>query len=124
MNDPIDASTDKLVIPLLFAIMMETAAPSLGAPDLVVNGISSSPPLIIIDPAKIVEHLAAVVTITLGASREDLRREGNLLSPESHADTVQRCTRFASDSQVALYIQKEIVTGSDVVEDGSLDNGK
>ncbi|KAK9422351.1 putative Dynein heavy chain [Seiridium unicorne] len=99
--------------------MMETAA--LGPQDPVANGISSPSSLVMIDPDKVVEHLAAVVTIALGATRQDLEREGNLLSPASHADTVQRCTRFASDSQVALYIQKEIVSALDVA-DGPLDN--
>lgn len=98
--------------------MMETAAPQ----EPIANGISSPTSLVTIDPDKVVEHLAAVVTIALGATHEDLEREGSLLSPENYADTVQRCTRFASDSQVALYIQKEVVLGANIA-DGPLDNG-
>jgi dynein heavy chain 1 len=103
--------------------MMETAA-SPGPPqEPLTNGVTPpSPTFIAIDPTKVVEHLAAVVTIALGANREDLEKEGNLLSPSNHADTIQRCTRFAADSQVALYIQKEIAPASDV-PDGPVDGG-
>ncbi|KAH6659609.1 dynein heavy chain [Truncatella angustata] len=102
--------------------MMETAASPLGHQEPTANGISPSS-LVMIDPDKVVQHLAAIVTIALGASRQDLEREGNLLSTENYADTVQRCTRFASDSQVALYIQKEIVSSLDLdLADGPLDN--
>jgi dynein heavy chain 1, cytosolic len=98
--------------------MMETVGSPLGAQDPMANGLSSPPsPLASIDPSKLVEHLAAVVTIALGATREDLERNGNLLSPESHADTLQRCARFASDSHVALYIQKEIVPVTEEAQD-------
>ncbi|ETS83032.1 Dynein heavy chain [Pestalotiopsis fici W106-1] len=98
--------------------MMETVGSPLGAQDPMANGVSSPPsPLASIDPSKLVEHLAAVVTIALGATREDLERDGNLLSPGNRTDTLQRCARFASDSQVALYIQKEIVPVSEEAED-------
>jgi dynein heavy chain 1, cytosolic len=100
--------------------MMETAPSPLGAHEPVANGISS--PLASIDPGKLVEHLVAVVTIALGATRDELEQDGNLLSSANHSDTVQRCVRFASDSQVALYVQKEITPASNV-EDGPLDNG-
>ncbi|KAJ1333646.1 dynein cytoplasmic 1 heavy chain [Microdochium nivale] len=60
-----------------------------------------------VEPSLVLEYLAAVVSIALGSTREELERTGSLLSPELHDDTLQRCSRFASDSQVALYIQKE-----------------
>lgn len=60
-----------------------------------------------VDPELVLEYLAAVVSIALGSTLEELERPGSLLSPGLHEDTLQRCSRFASDSQVALYIQKE-----------------
>lgn len=98
--------------------MMDPVASPLTPQDSVANGVSTSSPFTAIDPALVVEHLAAVVTVALGAARSDLEQEGNLLSPSQYADTVQRCTRFANDSQVVLYIQKEILTTSDIVADG------
>ncbi|KAI0132222.1 dynein heavy chain, N-terminal region 1-domain-containing protein [Xylariales sp. AK1849] len=102
--------------------MMETVASPLTPQEPISNGISPSSSLIAIDPNKVVAHLAAIVTIALGASREDLEGDGNLLSPSNHTDTVQRCTRFATDSQVALYIQKEIVPTSADIPDGPVEN--
>ena len=61
-----------------------------------------------IDPAMVVGHLIDVLEVTLGASSEDLESPGSLLSKAKRSDTVQRCTRFASESQVVLYIQKEL----------------
>ncbi|KAI9871266.1 MAG: hypothetical protein M1830_003131, partial [Pleopsidium flavum] len=61
------------------------------------------------DPSLVVHHLTELLQITLGASREDLEGPGSLLSKSKYTDTVQRCTRFASDSQVALYVRKDVV---------------
>ncbi|KAI4602866.1 Dynein heavy chain, cytoplasmic [Pestalotiopsis sp. 9143b] len=96
--------------------MMETEGSPLGPQDSTANGTAPPSPLTGIDPSKLVQHLAAVVTIALGATREELEREGNLLSPANRADTLQRCVRFASDSQVALYVQKEILPVSEEAE--------
>ena len=60
-----------------------------------------------IDPNLVVEHLVDVLAITLGASREDLEAPGSLLSRSRRSETIQRCTRFALESQAVLYIQKE-----------------
>lgn len=78
------------------------------------NGIASNP-FTTIDPTLVVEHLAAVLEITLGATRKELENVGSLLSKSRHSDTVQRCTRFATESQLALYVQKDLVS---VAEDG------
>lgn len=94
--------------------MMETAPSPLSPQESTANGIS--PSSLAIDPDKVVEYLAAVVTIALGATREDLGRDGNLLSPAHHADTIQKCIRFAGDSQVVLYIQKEVESRPDVAD--------
>jgi len=63
-----------------------------------------------IDPNLVVDHLVDVLAITLGASREDLETPGSLLSRSRRSETIQRCTRFALESQVVLYIQKEYVS--------------
>ena len=81
---------------------MEVLSPGQGA-----NGRSPPSPLqTVIDPDLIVRHLVDLLEITLGASTEDLEGKGSLLSEAKRPDTIQRCTRFASESQVALYVQK------------------
>ncbi|KAL9102708.1 MAG: hypothetical protein Q9163_002170 [Psora crenata] len=74
-----------------------------------VNGHAPSPATSSpIDPDLVIRHLIDLLEITLGASTEDLEGKGSLLSDAKRKDTVQRCTRFASESQVALYVQKDI----------------
>ena len=73
-----------------------------------------------IDPLTVVEYLASVLEITLGATRKELESFGSLLSPDSRAHTVQRCSRFASENQVALYVTKDIASAG--VLDGVIDN--
>ncbi|KAL6719365.1 dynein heavy chain [Lecanora helva] len=81
---------------------MEVASPGQGA-----NGRPPpSPTSPVIDPGLVVRHLVDLLEVTLGASTEDLEAKGSLLSEVKKQDTVQRCTRFASESQVALYVQK------------------
>lgn len=93
---------------------METVAAPV-APDLDgPNGVSPSA-VGAIDPTIIVKHLVSAVEITLGATREDLERPGNLLSTANHADTIERCTRFASESQCALYVQKGLAQSAEEV---------
>jgi dynein heavy chain 1 len=86
------------------------------------NGVSS-PAFNIIDPSVIVEHLASVVSIALGATRAELESPGSLLSSANHQDTVHRCSRFATDAQVALYIQKD-VEPLDGIADGPSGHGE
>ncbi|KAK0701769.1 dynein heavy chain, N-terminal region 1-domain-containing protein [Lasiosphaeria miniovina] len=71
------------------------------------NGIASTP-FATIDPARVVEHLAVLLEAALGATRDELEAPGSLLSKARYSDTVQRCSRFALDVQVALYIQKDL----------------
>lgn len=63
----------------------------------------------IVDSTVVIEYLASVLQITLGATRYDLENLGSLLSKGKYSDTAQRCARFATESQTALYVQKEIV---------------
>ncbi|KAL9029741.1 MAG: hypothetical protein Q9196_002047 [Gyalolechia fulgens] len=62
-----------------------------------------------ISPDAVINHLTDLLEITLGASPEDLENYGSLFSPSRKQDTLQRCARFASESQVALYVQKDII---------------
>lgn len=100
---------------------MEAVASPLGLQSPGTNGISPSA-FITIDPNLVVDYLASVVTIALGATRDELERPDNLLSKANYADTVQRCSRFATDAHVALYVQKD-VKPSDDIADGPVDNG-
>jgi dynein heavy chain 1 len=72
-----------------------------------------------IDSTVIVDHLTKVLEITFGATREELERPGSLLSRELKPSTIQRCTRFASENQVALYVTKDISTEE---TDGEVDD--
>jgi dynein heavy chain 1 len=73
------------------------------------NGLAASSPLPLADPSVVVQHLTEVLQVTLGALKKDLESAGSLLSKAKYSETVQRCTRFASEAQVALYAQKELV---------------
>ena len=72
-----------------------------------------------VDPILIVEYLAKVIEITLGAARKDLENGNSLLSKGRYQDTISRCTRFASENQVALYVTKDIASAGGL--DGSID---
>ena len=78
------------------------------------NGVVPlSNPFTSIDPNLVVHHLTDLLQITLGASRRDLEGPGRLLSKARYADTLQRCARFASESQLALYVQKDTLAPSE-----------
>ena len=66
----------------------------------------------------LVQHLADLVEVTLGASIDDLQRPGSLLSITERSDTARRCTRFASESLVAIYVQKTLADIQQVNGDG------
>ena len=92
---------------------MEVASPGQG-----VNGNPSPVPSIAaIDADLVVRHLVDLLEITLGATTEDLETGESLLSEGKRKDTIHRCTRFASESQVVLYVQK--VIGSIDVPNGT-----
>ncbi|KAF2010197.1 cytoplasmic dynein-like protein 1 heavy chain 1 [Aaosphaeria arxii CBS 175.79] len=68
---------------------------------------SPTPPAI--DPQIIVDYLEKVLDVNLGASEQDLRAPGSLLSPSKLHDTLQRCTRFALETQTVIYVLKDRV---------------
>lgn len=82
---------------------MEVASP--GVP----NGVPPPEALAVVDSGALIQYLTEVLRVTLGAQESDLESAGSLLSPDRHHETVQRCTRFAAEPQVALYVQKDIL---------------
>ncbi|KAF2733638.1 dynein heavy chain [Polyplosphaeria fusca] len=66
---------------------------------------SPTPPTI--DPQIIVDYLEKVLDVNLGATEQDLRAPGSLLSSSKLQDTLQRCTRFTLESQTVVYIVKD-----------------
>ncbi|KAI9815391.1 MAG: hypothetical protein M1826_002067 [Phylliscum demangeonii] len=57
----------------------------------------------------LLDYLVALLQTALGASREDLESDGSLLAQRNLYETEQRCTRFATDAQVALYVNKAVL---------------
>lgn len=87
------------------SLLDSTASPSGNG----ANGVGTST-FPSIEPKVLVDFLASVLEITLGATRDDLERTGSLLSEAQYSDTAQRCTRFASEShQAVIYVQKDAV---------------
>ena len=84
------------------------------------NGVSSPGQASMVDSGAVVQYLTEVLQVTLGALKTELESAGSLLSSSKYHDTVQRCTRFATESQVALYVQKDLVASeeSNVADDG------
>lgn len=87
------------------------------------NGVSTPTPASLVDSSAVIHYLVEVLQVTLGALKIELEGAGSLLSAEKYEETVQRCTRFASESQVALYVQKDIV-GSEVTNGTDDGEGK
>ena len=97
---------------------MEVVSPGANGHALSSNSVTT------IDPNVVIQHLADLLEVTLGASAEDLESPGSLLFASKRNDTLQRCTRFASDSQVALYVLKDLILTDPTDSDnhGSLGN--
>ena len=72
-----------------------------------VNGTLTAPTPTVVDPQAIIRYLSSVLEVTLGATEEELKDLGSLLHESNIEDTVARCTRFALESQVALYVLKQ-----------------
>ncbi len=76
-----------------------------------------------LDTVAIVEHLASVLQITLGALRADLEARNNLLSPSKKHDTLQKCTRFALEPQAAVLYVRQDKTEADQPNGEDRDDG-
>ncbi|KMU78781.1 dynein heavy chain [Coccidioides immitis RMSCC 3703] len=77
------------------------------------NGLAPPTTFPTTDPTIVVQHLAEVLQGTLGALRKDLESTGSLLSTSKYSETLQRCSRFASESQTAIYAHKEVAEVED-----------
>jgi dynein heavy chain 1 len=86
------------------------------------NGVATAP-FAAVDPSRVVDHLAVLLEAALGATRTELEAPGSLLSKTRYPDTLQRCTRFAVDTQVALYIQKDLAP-TNRLENGDTDESR
>ncbi|KAK2843924.1 hypothetical protein FQN49_005943, partial [Arthroderma sp. PD_2] len=82
---------------------MEVASPGAS------NGLPSPTVSMTADPEVVLHYLAEVIQGTLGALRKDLESTGGLLSQARYSETLQRCGRFASEAQIALYAHKDTV---------------
>ena len=83
------------------------------------NGVLSPDDAPHLDPQSVIDYIKDVLQVTLGASEEDLTNDGSILSPLRRSDTIQRCTRFAQESQVALYVLKEhLESNKDALSNG------
>ncbi|KAJ8607590.1 hypothetical protein MRB53_040174 [Persea americana] len=63
-----------------------------------------------VSAADIINYLVSVLKITLGATESQLKSKGSLLEPAVREETISRCTRFALESQTAIYITQDTVT--------------
>ncbi|KKK13667.1 dynein heavy chain [Aspergillus rambellii] len=83
------------------------------ASSAVSNGVPAAPQGALVDSNIIVQYLVEVLQVTLGALKSELESPGSLLSKPKYNETVQRCARFASESQPALYVQKDLIASED-----------
>lgn len=77
------------------------------------NGVSTPDTATLVDSGAVIQYLTEVLQVTLGALKSELETAGSLLSAARYNETVQRCTRFASETQVALYVQKDIAAAEE-----------
>ena len=63
------------------------------------------------DPILVLEHIARLIETNLGAARRELEAVGNLLSQSNQNQSLERCSRFVTEPQVALFGQKDLREG-------------
>ena len=71
------------------------------------NGVSPNSAVSAVDPLDVLEHIASLIQSMLGAARRDLEEVGCLLSKAKHAESLNKCARFANEPQVSLFAQKD-----------------
>jgi len=69
------------------------------------------------DAEPLLKHISDVLSITLSANQNELEASGSLFSRARLAETTTRVTRYATESQTALYVQKDVVL-SDTLDGG------
>lgn len=72
----------------------------------VANGTPTAPAPSTVDPQLIIKYLSSVLEVTLGATEDELKGNGSLLSSDAIDETISRCTRFAIEQQ-PLYVVKQ-----------------
>jgi dynein heavy chain 1 len=78
---------------------------------------SSSSLLPAFNPSDLVDHLTKVLSITLGATEQDLKANGSILSEARYLETLSKCSRFAAEPIVALYASKDVLEKEPPPED-------
>lgn len=71
------------------------------------NGVASPLPQDVTDPITVLEHISRLIETNLGVARRELEAVGSLLSETQRDDSLNRCARFASEPESALYAQKD-----------------
>ncbi|QIW99025.1 hypothetical protein AMS68_004543 [Peltaster fructicola] len=77
-----------------------------GSVDGITNGTSTS-----VDAKDVIRYLVSVLEITLGATEAQLKSQGSLLDDPQIEETIARCTRFALETQTAIYVTRERILG-------------
>ena len=77
------------------------------------NGVSTPETAALVDSGAVIQYLTEVLQVTLGALKSELETAGSLLSEARYNETLHRCTRFASEPQVAIYVQKDIADAAE-----------
>lgn len=67
----------------------------------------------------LVDYVKEVLSVTLGADRDELTQFGSLFSEEYYDETAAKLTRYAQESMVAIYVVKDLQERkSELLEDG------
>ena len=59
-----------------------------------------------LDPAEIHQYLYSLLTLTLGAAKDDLESDHNLLGEHQRRRAIEQCNSFLQGNRVALYASK------------------
>lgn len=78
--------------------MAEVLAPETAAPPV---PATSLPP---VEPTSVIQYLTDYLEQSFGITKDDLEAGGNFLDKNKYPETIQRCSRFISEPQAALYV--------------------
>jgi dynein heavy chain 1 len=83
---------------------------SLVANPVLPNGVSSpGGGYSTFDASSLAKHINDVLLVTANATQHELESPGSLFAKARLAETTTRLTRYATEPQTALYIQKDLV---------------